>query len=317
MLRYKDVHITATIPDGTGTPKLEIRSGNKRLNKTLDDATPFSRIAPEAPIDWMYVLFAFTQRGDSRTESDRLQSVLISDEIREIIQTSRFGGQMRPVAMAPVRSKPLRTYNPISDIPLPEGDHVPMVLAKTFFSDKSEWGRLKAAIDDFGEDSGLFTSLEIKGLGRHESDPFQIRVRIEGPPSNLVDVGYGISQVLPILVDALLSKRGSMFLLQQPEVHLHPRAQAALGTFMLKLAREQSAQLIVETHSDYLLDRLRMEIRDNEKASPGDVGILFFERNGVEVNVHSIDISENGNLNNAPESYRKFFLEEERRFLGV
>ena len=320
ILRYADTQLTLILQDPAGPSKLEILSGDRKITRTLGGEDSNFRMAPEAPIDWRYVLFFLERLSGKPNAKDSPEALLgkeALEQLEEIAALSRFGNMQRPVALAPVRSRPQRTYNPISDTPLPEGEHVPMVLAKMYFADKDGWQKLKSAIDSFGAESGLFSSLEVKGLGRHESDPFQIRVRIEGPPSNLVDVGYGVSQVLPILVDALQSKRGTMFLLQQPEVHLHPKAQAALGSFLLRLSQEQSAKFVIETHSDFLLDRLRMQIRDSEDLDPEDVSILFFERDGVAVNIHPISIDSNGDLQNAPSTYRKFFLEEERRFLGL
>jgi predicted ATPase len=91
---------------------------------------------------------------------------------------------------------------------------------------------LKSALKEFGSRSGLFEQIEVIRKGNKESDPFQIGVKSGGPTFNLVDVGYGVSQVLPILVDTLERSTGDeVFLLQQPEVHLHPRAQAELGSF--------------------------------------------------------------------------------------
>ena len=192
-----------------------------------------------------------------------------------------------------------------------------MVLAKTYFENRDYWQTLKESLDRFGSASGLFNSLDIRPLGRHESDPFQIMVRIDGPPSNLVDVGYGVSQILPILVDALLADRGDIYLLQQPEVHLHPRAQAALGSFFVDMVAAQSKRFVVETNSDYLIDRVRMDIRDRSLLKSDDVTILFFERTGLEVTIHAMTIDKDGNLQSAPPGYRQFFLEEERRFLGT
>src|SRR5881396_1662040 len=75
---------------------------------------------------------------------------------------------------------------------------------------------------------------------------------------NLVDVGYGVSQALPILVDTLQRPAADeVFLLQQPEVHLHPRAQAELGSFFVSQAGKKR-RFVIETHSDYLVDRVRM-----------------------------------------------------------
>ena len=112
--------------------------------------------------------------------------------------------------------------------------------------------------------------------------------RTKGPTRNLIDVGYGVSQVLPILTELFRDAATPMFLLQQPEVHLHPSAQAALGSLFCRIARRQR-QLVIETHSDHLLDRVRMDVRDgSSKLKPEDVSILFFERGDLDVRIHSL-----------------------------
>src|SRR6202007_2618510 len=99
-----------------------------------------------------------------------------------------------------------------------------------------------------------------KRMGRQPSDPFQLRVKSTGPDANLVDVGYGVSQALPIIVDSILAPNDSVVLVQQPEVHLHPKAQAALGTFFGELTQESSKCFVIETHSDFLVDRVRLAV---------------------------------------------------------
>lgn len=221
-----------------------------------------------------------------------------------------------PYAIAPVRTKPERTYNPIDDTPRSEGTHVPMLLAKLRFTDPSRWNTIKAAIDKFGNESNLFEELTLRTLGRSDSDPFQLLVRIAGPLSNLIDVGYGVSQILPVIVDLLEQKNVRAFLLQQPEVHLHPRGQAALGTFLCNFIRTSKSRVTVETHSDYLIDRIRMEIR-RKKFDPNDLSILFFERSDVGVKIHNMRVDPEGNLVGAPRNYRSFFLDEEEQLLGL
>ena len=106
-----------------------------------------------------------------------------------------------------------------------------------------------------------------------------------------------------------------MFLLQQPEVHLHPSAQAALGSLFCRVAGPDR-QLIVETHGDHLLSRVRMDVRDGASdLKPEDVSILFFERDDLDVRIHSIGLDEEGNVRGAPPTYRRFFMEETRRSL--
>ena len=240
--------------------------------------------------------------------------------IRTFRKLGSFGSQ-RPYASAPVRSKPRRTYDTSRFAWVPEGDYIPIYLANLHFQNKEQWADLRQKLEKFGQASGLFDEILVKPLGTKESGPFQVQVRkfgskVKGPQRNLTDVGYGVSQVLPVIIE-LLQKDASLFLLQQPEVHLHPSAQAALATFFCEIAKP-NRQLVVETHSDHLLDRVRMDIRDGTtKLKPDDVSILFFERDNLDVKIHSLRLDKEGNILNAPPSYRKFFMEETRRSLGL
>lgn len=226
----------------------------------------------------------------------------------------------RPYASAPVRSKPRRTYDPARPAPDPEGFYIPMHFANLSYHDQPRWQRLKRALENFGKEAGLFDEIDIRHLGKRDSEPFQVQVRksgrkLKGPRRNLIDVGYGVSQVLPVITELLERDAPPMFLLQQPEVHLHPSAQAALGSLFCQVASAER-QLIIETHSDHLLDRVRMDVRDrNTKLKPEDVSILFFERKDMDVRIHSLEFDEEGNVLGAPDSYRKFFMEETRRSL--
>lgn len=246
-------------------------------------------------------------------------------EISRLAQSMAFPrlgrtGQ-RPYASAPVRSKPRRTYDPARSISDPEGDHVPMYLANMYFQDESAWKKLKNALERFGQASGLFDEIFVKQLGKRESEPFQLQIRkfgnrLKGPPRNLIDVGYGVSQVLPVITELLRRDAPSMFLLQQPEVHLHPSAQASLGSLLCEIAGSRR-QLVVETHSDHLLDRVRMDVRDGRgRLDPNDVSILFFERNDLDVRIHSLKLDKIGNVISAPDSYRRFFMIETQRSIG-
>lgn len=293
---------TVTAPSGT-------------LTIATDSEQPWSGVPP------YNLLIAGLVTAPARLPTVKLEGEIASAEERNTLlgltraAFSRVGS--RPFAFAPIRTRPQRTYDPINDTASPEGAHVPMILATIHSPASAEWQRLSESLGAFGTSSGLFKTVEVRRLGRQEGDPFQIRVDIEGPPVNLVDVGYGVSQVLPILVDCLRGDARSTFLLQQPEIHLHPRAQAELGSFLGLLAKAQGKRFVVETHSDYLLDRVRTDVREGRHLSPSDVSVLYFERNGREVNINQMALDTDGNLLNAPSGYRRFFLDEERRFLGL
>ncbi|MHC5055377.1 MAG: AAA family ATPase [Planctomycetota bacterium] len=220
------------------------------------------------------------------------------------------------VPMAPVRSRPRRTYSEISSDYKPEGDHVPFVLSrlpKATPRARAEESVAKA-IAKYGKMSGLFDKVSSKRLGKKLSSPFQILVKGAGPAANLVDVGYGVSQALPIVVQTLLAEPYQYVLIQQPEVHLHPQAQAALGSFFAESVGSGKRHLMVETHSDYIVDRVRMEVAAG-KLRPDQVVILYFEKKNLESKVFPIHLDKHGNMLDAPRSYRSFFLKERTAFI--
>jgi predicted ATPase len=121
-----------------------------------------------------------------------------------------------------------------------------------------------------------------------------------------------VSQSLPIIAQNALEPSNINMLLQQPEVHLHPRAQAALGTFFARLVgrRRKPPFYLIETHSDYFVDRIRQEVA-RKTLRPSDVIILFFRKYKLETRIYPISLDENGNVLNAPMHYRDFFMQEE------
>ena len=244
------------------------------------------------------------------------------EQLRRLLDDFALLTGEKPFAGAPLRSRPCRTYDPSRPARDPEGETIPTYLSTAFFEHKKSWKALKEALENFGREAGLFDEIAVKPLGKRGSEPFQMHVRkfagrTKGPMRNLIDVGYGVSQVLPVVTELFRDDATPMFLLQQPEVHLHPSAQAALGSLFCQIASKRR-QLVVETHSDHLLDRVRMDVRDgNGKLKPDDVSILFFERGDLDVRIHSIRLDEEGNLRDAPRSYRRFFMEETKRSLGL
>ncbi|MDD9962409.1 MAG: AAA family ATPase [Gammaproteobacteria bacterium] len=219
------------------------------------------------------------------------------------------------ISIAPLRSKPKRTYDPVRESASPEGEHIPMLLMRLDRTEKRRWDSLHDHLVDFGSKSGLFSDLKVKRHGRQMSDPFQLQVKVRsGSHANIMDVGYGVSQSLPILVD-LMSASKQTFLLQQPEVHLHPRGQAELASLFVQSWKAQKNQFLIETHSDHVIDRVRISVRRGD-LKPEDVSILYFEPKRNSVQIHNLSLDKQGNLLDAPPGYRDFFLRETDRLLG-
>ena len=251
----------------------------------------------------------------SAQETDTAITSENNTSFHALLLLARLETLHRPYAFAPIRSSPRRTYDPTAEPRRPEGSHIPMTLAAWLAGEDKLYSE---QLNDFGNAGGLYSSLGIRRLGKRGSDPFQIEVKPAqgGMARNLIDVGYGVSQAIPIIADCVSASPMATLLIQQPEVHLHPRAQAAMGSFFGQLAARGRDPVVVETHSDYLVDRVRMDVRD-EKIKPSDVMILYFEQGRGGVDIHPIELDAAGRVVDVPEGYRSFFLEEDRRFFGV
>ncbi|QLG89009.1 AAA family ATPase [Chitinibacter bivalviorum] len=89
-----------------------------------------------------------------------------------------------------------------------------------------------------------------------------IQLESNGLSLNLADVGFGYSQVIPVLTTSILAPRKSLIIIEQPEVHIHPKMQGELADFFIELAKEDGKIFIIETHSEALLKRLRRRIAE-------------------------------------------------------
>lgn len=153
---------------------------------------------------------------------------------------------------------------------------------------------LHVAVVDWLRYLGVAESVAVDDLGKMG---YQLNVGVSGSPGSrdLTQVGVGVSQVLPILVVCLLAGTGSTVVIEQPELHLHPRVQALLGDFFLAMAL-CGRQCIVETHSEHLVNRLRMRLaqaREGDKINKLS-RIYFAEKEGRESTFRRIEVNEYG-----------------------
>lgn len=147
----------------------------------------------------------------------------------------------------------------------------------------------------------LLFSLKSKQLpgGRFE---LHIKVKRAGLWTLLIDVGFGISQLLPILVADLQLESGSTLFIAQPEIHLHPSAQASLADYFVNQIKKKRKRYIIETHSEYLLNRVRLAI-SKRKLEPGDVSVYYFENTLRGTQTHKVSFTKDGRIENAPKSF--------------
>ncbi len=128
---------------------------------------------------------------------------------------------------------------------------------------------------------------------------YKIVVNQENVNLELTDVGFGISQVLPILVQAYLSPSESLTIIEQPEIHLHPNMQAWLTDAIINIALTENKRFLIETHSDALIRRLRLRIvDDSSKLSEEDVKIYHLHRDRTNkcTILDEIEVNDNGDI---------------------
>ena len=132
---------------------------------------------------------------------------------------------------------------------------------------------------------------------------------------NLADVGFGCSQVLPILVAGYNLKPNNIMLVEQPEIHLHPKAQAELGTFFKDVALN-NIQLFIETHSEHLLLRVQAHVASGD-LKPEDVKVYYVYSNkdkGGKKDVVELPLTDEGYFSKEwPEGFFPERLEEAKK----
>ena len=217
------------------------------------------------------------------------------------------------VDLAPIRTTPRRTYDAPQTGFSREGAHTPYIIRKRL-ANKSQADSFRQFLEVVGRDSGLFQSISIKRYGSGPRDPFEVQVVLGATALGLENVGYGVSQALPVLVEMFVRPRRATFTIQQPEVHLHPKAQASFGDAVADLARADGKRFIIETHSDFAIDRFRLNVRKN---GPIPAQLLYFERTDKGSVATAIPISDSGDLSeDQPSGYREFFFNESLALLG-
>jgi AAA15 family ATPase/GTPase len=250
--------------------------------------------------------------------NEKLSASSASEVFQSVLFSSFPSGNQEPVVwIAPIREKPKRIYDNIKPDFSPEGTHIPYILDEILNKDNRKREKFVTALREFGTESGLFSEIASNRFGKTDSSPFEVNVTLHKAPIKISNVGYGVSQVLPIIVDSFRNKEKSIFCIQQPEVHLHPKAQAALGKFFFKLASLENKNFLIETHSDFLIDRYRYTLAKDKEHKPSSQ-ILYFERVDGFNKVTPIEIESNGKYSESqPDSFREFFLNEQLSLLEI
>lgn len=133
----------------------------------------------------------------------------------------------------------------------------------------------------------------------------------DAKPAN---VGFGYSSILPIIVSGLIAKPNEKIIVENPEIHLHPKAQSALIEFLVSVTNT-GVQVFIESHSDHVLNALRIAVL-KEKLTPEDANILYFQNNTQKI-VQKIPIQKDGRIEDWPENFFDQMDNDLNTLLGI
>lgn len=275
------------------TPEYDIKDFIERLRqKELDNWIILDGFLPSPkflPVNDPGVLTLLRRFDDSdhglSLEVDRV-GALAGDAVRQLLA--------RIFPLGPVRKPPERYYIFSGATPYDvgfQGHQLPDLLFRhsELVETTNEWLRRL----DIGY------SMSISSVGREKQDLFEVRLadtrRTPPVEVGLADVGYGISQVLPLVVQSLAGRK-QIITIEQPEVHIHPRLQADLGDLLIEgIQAPRNNHFIVETHSEHLALRLQRRVRE-KKLSPNYISIVYVSRGPNGATVQPLRLDEEGDF---------------------
>jgi predicted ATPase len=256
------------------------------------------------------------------------KSYAFPDQARTYFQNSQFLSEFETayvkqmdaiLHLGPLRDYPKRQYIWAGSSPIDVGRRgertVEAILAATARGEQRNL-RAKARRRPFQEmvawwleELGLIQSFKITevapGAGLYRA---MVKRDLESPETSITDVGFGVSQILPALVLLYYAPEGSTVILEQPEIHLHPAVQSALADVIITAVKSRSIQIILESHSEHLFQRLLRRIAEAESSpypsiSPGDVRLFFCQSIQGISRLNALDVNLFGSIENWPQDF--------------
>ena len=247
---------------------------------------------------------------------------LFPDRVRTLFQDTSFLSEFeteyealmdRIYYLGPLREHPQRVYGWSGVGPVDVGrageSTIDAILAATANNELRNLGRkmrlmtFQGMIAYWLRELGLIESFEIQEIARGSS-LYHTRVRVNesSPETMLTDVGFGVSQVLPVLVLLYYVPEGSIVLMEQPEIHLHPSVQSGLADVMISVAKRRNVQIIVESHSEHLLRRFQRRAAEG-KTDSSDITLYFVSNDAGAAKLSDLSLNEFGEIENWPDHF--------------
>lgn len=217
--------------------------------------------------------------------------------------------------LGPLREYPKRSYSWAGEQPQDVGRRgelaVPALLASRKLPKIGQGkGKKQITIEEriafWLKELGLIHDFNVQAIAKNRKE-YEVRVRrfLNTSEVLITDVGFGVSQVLPVLVLCYYAPEGSTIILEQPEIHLHPSVQAGLADVFIDAIKTRKIQIIVESHSEHLLRRLQRRIAEEKDGLTNQDIKLYFCHSTLDgsSNLNPLEIDDFGNIVNWPEHF--------------
>lgn len=206
--------------------------------------------------------------------------------------------------LGPLRKHPARTYiwsgGEPQDVGIEGENTVPALMISQIQPERKQ---VQEKVAYWLKELGLIDHFELKPIapGRREYE-ILVQINPESTPVPLTDVGFGVSQILPVLTLCYYVPEESTLILEQPEIHLHPAVQSGLADVFIDVIKNRRLQIILESHSEHLLRRLQRRMAE-EKLLPEETALYFTYMEQGESHLQPLEIDDYGNIHNWPKNF--------------
>lgn len=282
-----------------------------KLFKDLTDAER-TAIGQCEPINFLFsptsaLYFLQSEDRKKKDPDGSIESSKLSDSFSEFLRATSFSfeeirNKLEDIYyIGPHRDYPKRIYEYFGDRPYSvgkEGEYFASIV-------KRDRETVLPKINDWLKKLEIGDELRVDDLS---DNLFSLRLKTSGGGEeyNLADLGFGISQIIPVIVQAVSAEASSLTIIEQPELHLNPKLQRNLADLFVDAANSDK-RIVVETHSEHMLLRLRVLLARG-RILPQNVAVYFVERRGTSSSIRKIDLDKFGHID--PEQWPKDFFSE-------
>jgi predicted ATPase len=262
------------------------------------------RVGRQWPLPSPVKFYRFPDEVSGRYENVGFLSDIVLEFERLFVQTAYLG---------PLREYPKRIYTWAGDAPSDVGRKGELAVAAILAAQsrgkyispgpRRRKRRLEETLAVWLQKMGIIHSFSVEGITEMGRD-YKVRVKktVHSPEVLITDVGFGVSQVLPVLVMCYYVPEGSVLLLEQPELHLHPSAQCWLADVFIDVVKNRNVQIIVESHSEHFLRRLLRRIAE-QTIEVDKTALYFCSVENSASKIERLDVDMFGNIRNWPTDF--------------